>query len=833
MRLHRVAFEDILDICCEVPAFIEALTARRHGTEPSRVWNLQTLGILLQMRHLRVRSNTCTMLELLFRVDPVQFLHSVCLQPICVGKHVCRLLQHRADSTHSEYQLSCFIYYLCKRATLQADSTPEYRRILEHNVRSVVAKNQVVHTLRALNMCGTEFLLRTTGVHAQSIPACYRFLPWQQKGKYVNLHKICHHVMCKEQALGVSSVNSDLLGLLNGHAQCPTYLVTRHTFQAFHTYIMKKTPSPLQLGDIFAVYLNLASCLSVGTEPRRDAACGKRLSYTLVMALVQFRKRHHHLDDNEARFNRIMLRLLKGAVYRMSDRIRHIQNLLRHLTGDTYASAENREVREACVRILRGCIIADGRTGTSFFQRTMCILSRLPPAGPDDDYAFHHILYSTAHQHIVMHQTEARNRAHAQDILPLLFVITEYVVRQKCGTGKRIKRLLYKTSTFICCSLYLWSRSTYIASSVYNQHVMLCFMVMSVNNICLHQQEKRRFRADKFLLIFHYVLLCVSDRGSMHLWQKNELRVVMRFIFLYTGFYSSDVHEFSSIDAEMIQRIVCNHRLDRSVSKSSHVQRLHILHSLSTRASLHGDTLRYLKAVVRHYSTELAMCDFVLVIVSNQLRFVCKSCGTVAVDTMMPEIVCIVESLSSWTPPRHPSLTLAKLGSHMHICIQLCKFYFRMQHVDSHDNASVVAVIDDFVVRFLFDAATNFAAAGRSVVFHVMGLLMSWQVLPGRKQSVTWLHWTFSFLYQALQVREFVHHAEFDMCLTQLMGLVATSFPVLYRSQHVQYVCEYVDALLRVEGTHMVAECVSLQDHVHAQMSRNGYLNTGPIATRS
>jgi len=157
----------------------------------------------------------------------------------------------------------------------------------------------------------------------------------------------------------------------------------------------------------------------------------------------------------------------------------------------------------------------------------------------------------------------------------------------------------------------------------------------------------------------------------------------------------------------------------------------------------------------------------------------------------------------------------------------MCKFYFRIQHVDSHNNASVVAIIDDFVVWFLFNAATNFDVAGRSVVFHVMALLMPWQILPGRKQSVTWLHWTFSFLYQTLQVREFVHHAKmttvimpkFDNCLTQLMGLVATSFPVLYRSQHVQYVCEYMDALLRVEGTHMVSECVSLQDHVHAQMS--------------
>jgi len=151
--------------------------------------------------------------------------------------------------------------------------------------------------------------------------------------------------MCKENALGVSSVNSDLLGLLNCHAQCPTYLVTRRTFQVFHTYIMKKTPSPLQLSEIYAVYLNLAFCLSVGIDHRRDAACRKRLSYTLVMAFVQFRKRHdvvanQHLDNNEARFNRIMLLILKGAVYRMSDRILHIQNLLQHLTGDKYASAE-------------------------------------------------------------------------------------------------------------------------------------------------------------------------------------------------------------------------------------------------------------------------------------------------------------------------------------------------------------------------------------------------------------------------------------------------------------------------------------------------------------
>ena len=269
MRLHRVAFEDILDVCCEVPAFIEALTARRHDTETSRVWNLQTLGKLLKMRNLRVLSNTCTMMEVLFRINPVQFLHSVCLQPICVGKHVCRLLQHWVDCNndgHSEYCLSCFIYYIRKRATIQADSTPEYRRILEHNVRNVVAKNQVVHTFRVLNMCGTEFLLRMTGVHAQSILACYQIIPWQQKGKYINLHKICQYVMCKENALGISSVNSDLLGLLNGHAQCPTYLVTRRTFQVFHTYIMKKTPSQPQLSEIYAVYLNLAFCLSVGID---------------------------------------------------------------------------------------------------------------------------------------------------------------------------------------------------------------------------------------------------------------------------------------------------------------------------------------------------------------------------------------------------------------------------------------------------------------------------------------------------------------------------------------------------------------------------------------
>jgi hypothetical protein len=355
---------------------------------------------------------------------------------------------------------------------------------------------------------------------------------------------------------------------------------------------------------------------------------------------------------------------------------------------------------------------------------------------------------------------------------------------------------------------------------------MLFFMVMSVNNICLYQQEKQVFNADKFLLMFHHVLLCVSDQRSMHLWQKNELRVVMRFIFLYTAVYSSSAHEFSSIDAEMIQRIVCNHCFDNSVSKSTHIQILHILHSLSTRANLHGNTLRYLKRVVRHYNTELPLADFILVIVSNQLRFICKNCGTVAVDTIMPRIVCIVQGLSSWTPLRQRSQTVSNLGAHMHICIQMCKFYFRIQHVDSHDNVSLVTIIDDFVVGFLFKVATNFDVVGRSVGFHVMGLLMSWQILPGRKQSVTWLHWTFSFLYQILQVREFNHNAEFDTCLTQLMGLVATSFTVLHRSHHMQYVCEYMDVLLRVDTTHLVFKCVSFPEHVHEQMSRNGFLNT-------
>jgi len=47
-----------------------------------------------------------------------------------------------------------------------------------------------------------------------------------------------------------------------------------------------------------------------------------------------------------------------------------------------------------------------------------------------------------------------------------------------------------------------------------------------------------------------------------------------------------------------------------------------------------------------------------------------------------------------------------------------------------------------------------------------------------------------------------------------------------------QYVCEYMDVLLRVDSTHLVLKCVSFPEHVHEQMSRNGFLNTAvaPIA---
>jgi len=841
-RMDRqcAAFKDVFSVCCGVPAFIEVLTeqhTKRGYKERSLPWNLEVFAILLKVPSLCVRASTRVMMESLFQQDALRFLQSLCLQPICVGKSVCRLVQHWVDSAHDMHSadyLSCFIYYLCKRVAERTRSTWQYHRILVYNVRKIamVSTNQPAHALRIFNASGTEFLLRTTGVHAHTTTlGHYELIPRKHNAQTLNLHKICHYVMGREKGLRIASVNSDLLDLLNSHAKCPTYIITRRVFQSFHTYIMTKSPSQMQLSDICTVYLNLAFRIGAEADIRQQTSRGKRLCYIIVTAFVQFRARHggfdgKHFNGAEPRFDLTMLLLLKGAIYESKDKIVHIQSLLQHLTLPAFVSPTNREVREICVRILRHCIIAEANAPTSYFHRTMSILSKLPPASANDDYVFHHILYSTVHRHIVMHQSKAQACAHSQHIVPLLFTITECVERQHCDCGKRIKRLLSSTRTFIGCLLYLWGRSTYIAASASDQHIMLCFMVMSVNNICLHEQAKSRFNPGKFVRIFHHILLCLSDQRCMHLWQKNEHRVMMRFIFIYIGFYSSTAHEFSTIDAEMIQRIVCNSRLSYALPTSSHIQNLHFLNFLSTRAYLQGFALKYLKKVVVTHSTEHSIGEFVLVVISNQMQFVCKNAGTVVMDKMMPEIVCIFQSLSHWTPSQNIEQSRSRLGSHVHVCVQMCKFYVRIQHVHSHDKTTLVALIDDMVVGLLFNVATNFDAIGRDTVFHVTGLLVSWQIFPGRKQSVTWLHWTFSFLFQVLNMDEFRHHAEIDTCLIHLMGVIATSFPVLHKSQHVQYVCKYMDALLRVSSTQMHSESVTIQDHVHRKMCENGYLNT-------
>ena len=192
MDRQCAAFKDIFSVCCGVSAFIEVLTeqhTKRGYSEGTLPWNLEVFAILLKVPSLCVRASTRVMMESLFQQDALRFLQSLCLQPICVGKSVCRLVQHGVDCAHDMHRadyLSCFIYYLRKRVAERTRSTWQYHRILVHNVRKIamVSTNQPAHALRIFNASGTEFLLRMTGVHAHTtLGTCtkYAIMSWAEK----------------------------------------------------------------------------------------------------------------------------------------------------------------------------------------------------------------------------------------------------------------------------------------------------------------------------------------------------------------------------------------------------------------------------------------------------------------------------------------------------------------------------------------------------------------------------------------------------------------------------------------------------------------------------
>jgi hypothetical protein len=275
----------------------------------------------------------------------------------------------------------------------------------------------------------------------------------------------------------------------------------------------------------------------------------------------------------------------------------------------------------------------------------------------------------------------------------------------------------------------------------------------------------------------------------------------------------------------MIQNFIATQKMNITVSKKIQVQYLQILHATSRESLFTSKTTHFVSQFAANNCYESVISDLVILIISNQLQFMSVHKGTIGIDIAMADYLKTIQSLLLWTPlvpSQHP---LTQLVSHLHICMQICNSYFRMQFVKDYSSANNTLIIDDFVTRFMGMASANFSFINPEIMVNVLSLMSLWIIEPGRKQSVAWFYLVFSILCQNIHSNIINRFPELVDSYIQIIGLIAPVFRIAHRNTNIQVVSDYVASLLttRIENSPPKMP-IAFEKHVYHEMMQNGYL---------
>ena len=807
MHTHNI-FENVFEFCCENTVFMFQLAVAKNN----RVLDISFARMLLSITNSRIHAATLKLMQLLYQQEPLRLTKTLSLYPIEVGTDFGEYIAKSLflANTNSEI-VPCFLHYIQKLV----NTTPAYLPILKNLVYSIIISYDLAKCLNVFNIVGTnsvldlcnqrDFFLSIHGPESIIMTA-----------PTIQLRLLYRSITHEERIMNVASVNTDLLTILNKCITINPFLITLRMFSGFHGYIMRKKPHIVQQYNICQTYFKMAiHLLSTRTQSllKKNKVC-----FVVTQSLLDFKHKigsfsQPHLMDTEDVFDSVSTMVLRVNFYHPHRSIKHLQRLLHHVSSPANFTSQKKSLQMQCVGILRRCIILDSKRKQGFKQ-TISIISRLPPS---PEFNLHYMLYSCVYSHILTSPNKHSSTIHGQNIMPLIFFITQCAHKQKCASTKKIALLLLKITGFVSCSIFLLGSNL----SEYEDHKNLCSIIMSVQNISSGFNSTTNLPPTNFLHMFHYILKSISETQTIHAWNENELRTVTNFILRYLEIYHGTAHQFSQSNAFLIQKILSNTNLFFAKTRSLELRYLHILQYLSACYNFPTFTIQYLNHIVRQYHADFFVSNTVIFIMSKQLSLLTKTHTTSYLDVVMPKYISMLENIKY---NNRNSLNLfTQITCWLHICIQLCLFHFRTQHTTDYNNARNVSIIDDAIITMLQLTIPHFHLVFSDVFTEILTLLNMWQINPGRKQSVTWLYFVFTIMSNALLANNIVQSAAVDANYITIVTKISLAFPMLSRNTHIDHVSMHVQNLLKVREN-ILNFGTMLSTYTRTSMLHNGYL---------
>jgi len=801
-------FENVFDFCCENTVFMLQLTV----TENSNLFDICFANMLLSIPNSRIHAATLKMMQLLYQHEPLRLTKTLSINPIEVGTEFGEYIATSLflPNTNSEI-VPCFLYYIQKLL----HSTPMYLPILKNIVYSIIVSYDLAKCLNLLNVVGTTSVLGLCNqrelfvfIHGpESIIMTTPTMP---------LRLLYRSITHEERIMNIASVNTDLLTFINKCITINPSLVTLRMFSGFHGYMMLKKPHIVQQYNICHTYFKMA--IHLLGKKKQSTLNKNKVCFVVTKCLLDFKHKigsfsQPHLMDTEDMFDSILKMVFRVTFYYPHSPITHLQRLLHHICSPANFTYQKKSLQLQCVGILRRCIILDSKNKQGF-KRTISIISRLPSS---PYLNLHDMLYSSVYWNILTSPNKHASHIHCQNTIPMIFFITLYANKQKCASTPKCASLLLKITAFISCAVFLLG----CKSSAYEDYKNLGFIIMSVQNISSGFNSTTKPPPTNFLNIFHYILKFISDTQTLHPWNKNELRMVTKFIIRYLDIYHATVNQFSQSNAFLIQKILSNTNLFFTKPRSLELRCLHILHHLSACHNFPTFTIQYLNQLVTQYHGDFFVCNTVIFIMSKQLSLLTKTQTTSYLDVVMPKYITMLENIGY--DNRNSFGAFTQITCWLHICMQLCLFHFRMQHTTNYNNARNVSIIDEAMITMLQFTIHNFHLVYTDVFRGILTVLNMWQIDPGRKQSVTWLYFVFTIMSNALLSKNIVPCSAVDADYITIVTKISLAFPMLSKNKHVHHVSTHVQNLLRIREN-ILNFGAMMSTYTRTSMLHNGYL---------
>jgi len=204
----------------------------------------------------------------------------------------------------------------------------------------------------------------------------------------------------------------------------------------------------------------------------------------------------------------------------------------------------------------------------------------------------------------------------------------------------------------------------------------------------------------------------------------------------------------------------------------------------------------------------------------NNLVFLRKH-TTSYLDVVMLKYITMLENIRY--DNRNSLSPFTQMTCWLHICMQLCLFYFRMQHTTDYNNAQNVSIINDAIITVLQLTIHNCHLVFSDVFKGILTLLNQWQIDPGRKQSVTWLYFVFTIMLNALLPKTIVQSPPVDAHYITIFTKISSAFPMLSRNTHIHHVSTHVQNLLRVHEN-ILNFGTMMSTYTCTSILHNGYL---------